>query len=160
MYKKIMVPLDGSELAECVLPHIKTIVKGATSPEVVIVQAVEPFSVPYGIGVSQFASLEEIKAFGVDQEAEAKKYLKKITARLKKAGIKARAEVIHGRACEALIDYANKNDIDLVIIATHGRSGISRWVWGSVAERLLRSICVPVLMVRAPGSVPDTQQRE
>jgi nucleotide-binding universal stress UspA family protein len=45
------------------------------------------------------------------------------------------------------------NDFDLIIIATHGRSGVSRWVWGSVAERILRSACVPVLMVRAPGCV-------
>jgi nucleotide-binding universal stress UspA family protein len=44
--------------------------------------------------------------------------------------------------------------VDLIIIATHGRSGVSRWVWGSVADRILRSSCVPVLMVRAPGCVP------
>ena len=47
-----------------------------------------------------------------------------------------------------------KNEVDLIAISTHGRSGISRWVWGSVADRVLRSACVPVLMVRAPGCVP------
>jgi nucleotide-binding universal stress UspA family protein len=154
MYKKIMVPLDGSKLAECVLPHLETIVKGCESPEVIVVQVVEPLSVPYGREVAQFASLEQVKAFETHQKADAEKYLKEIVAPLKKTGVNARAEVIYGKAGEVLSDYATKNGVDLVLIATHGRSGVSRWVWGSVADRLLRSVCVPVLMVRAPGSVP------
>jgi nucleotide-binding universal stress UspA family protein len=59
-----------------------------------------------------------------------------------------------GKVAESIADYATKNGVDLIIIATHGRSGVSRWVWGSVADRVLRSACVPVLMVRAPGCVP------
>jgi len=154
MYKKIMVPLDGSKLAECVFPHLETIIKGCESPEVIVVQAVEPLSVPYGREVLQFTSLEQVKAFETHQKVEAEKYLKEIVARLEKTGVNVKADVIYGKAGESLSDYANKNDVDLVIIATHGRSGISRWVWGSVADRLVRSVCVPVLMVRAPGSVP------
>lgn len=154
MYKKIMVPLDGSKLAECVLPHLETIIKGCESPEVILVQAVEPISIPYGREISEFTSLEQVKAFETHQKVEAEKYLKEIVARLGKTGVNARADVIYGKAGEALSDYATKNDIDLVIIATHGRSGISRWVWGSVADRLARSTCAPVLLVRAPGCVP------
>jgi nucleotide-binding universal stress UspA family protein len=154
MYKKIMVPLDGSKLAECVFPHLETIIKGCESPEVIVVQAVEPLSVPYGREVLQFTSLEQVKAFETHQKVEAEKYLKEVVARLKKTGVNARADVIYGKAGESLSDYATKNDVDLVIIATHGRSGISRWVWGSVADRLVRSVCVPVLMVRAPACVP------
>jgi len=154
MYKKIMVPLDGSKLAECVFPHLETVIKGCESPEVIVVQAVEPLSVPYGREVSQFTSLEQVKAFETHQKTEAEKYLKEVVARLKKTGVNARADLIYGKADEALSDYANKNKVDLVIIATHGRSGISRWVLGSVADRLVRSVCGPVLMVRAPGSVP------
>jgi nucleotide-binding universal stress UspA family protein len=154
MYKKIMVPLDGSKLAECVFPHLETIVKGCKAAEVIIVQAVEPISVPYGREVSQFTSLEQVKAFETHQKVEAEKYLKEIVARLKKTGVNAKAEAIYGKAGEALSDYANKNEVDLVIIATHGRSGVSRWVWGSVADRLVRSVSAPVLMVRAPGCAP------
>jgi len=154
MYKKIMVPLDGSKLAECVFLHVETVIKGCESPEVIIVQAVEPFSIPYGREVSQFTSLEEVQAFETHQKVEAENYLKEIVARLLKAGINARAEVVYGKAAEALSDFASKNSVDLVVIATHGRSGIGRWVWGSVADRLLRSLCVPVLMVRAPGCTP------
>ncbi len=154
MYKRIMVPLDGSELAERVLPHLETVAKGCKSPEVIIVQAVEPLSVPYGREVAQFTSLEQVKAFETHQKVEAEKYLKKIVAHLKKTGVNARADLVYGKAGEALSDYVAKNKIDLVIIATHGRSGVSRWVWGSVADRLIRSINVPVLMVRASEGMP------
>ena len=154
MYKKIMVPLDGSKLAECVFPHLETIVKGCKSAEVIIVQAVEPLSIPYGREVSQLTSLEQVKAFETHQKVEAEKYLKEMVARLKKTGVNAKADVVYGKASEALSDYANKHDIDLVIIATHGRAGVSRWVWGSVADRLVRSVSAPVLMVRAPGCAP------
>jgi nucleotide-binding universal stress UspA family protein len=118
------------------------------------VQAAESLSVPYGLEVLQFTSLKQVEAFETHQKVEAEKYLKKVVARLKKTGVNARAEVIYGKAGEALSDYANKNKVDLVIIATHGRSGISRWVLGSVADRLIHSARAPVLVVRAPGSVP------
>jgi len=154
MYKKIVVPLDGSELAECVFPHLETIVKGCQSPEVIVVRTVEPLTVPYGREVAQFTSLEQVEAFETHQKVDAEKYLKEVVARLKKNGVNARAEVVYGKAGESLGDYVTKNDVDLVIIATHGRSGVSRWVWGSVADRLLRSVSVPVLMVRAPGCAP------
>jgi nucleotide-binding universal stress UspA family protein len=149
MYKRIMVPLDGSKLAECVLPHLETVVKVSPSPEVIVVQAVEPLSVPYGREIAKFTSLEQVEAFETHQKAEAEKYLKGIVARLRKAGVNARADLVYGKAADALSDHATKNDVDLVIMATHGRSGISSWVWGSVAGRLIRSLRVPVLMVRA-----------
>jgi nucleotide-binding universal stress UspA family protein len=64
-------------------------------------------------------------------------------------------EVLFGKTAPSLAEYANKNKVDLVVIATHGRSGVSRWVMGSVADRLLRSLHTPVLMVRAPGCTPS-----
>ena len=77
--------------------------------------------------------------------------MKKVVDHFQKAGVNAMAKVISGKASEVLKDFAIKNGVDLVIIASHGRSGISRLVWGSVAESLLRSLCIPVLMARAPG---------
>ncbi len=154
MYKKIMVPLDGSELAECVFPHLELLLKGCESTEVVVVQAVEPFSVPYGREIGHFPSLEKVKEFETHQKTEAEIYLQGIAARLVRNGVNARGEVIYGKVNEALTDYVAGNAIDLIIIATHGRSGISRGVRGSVADHLLRSVCTPVLMIRAPGCVP------
>ncbi|HYB20519.1 MAG TPA: universal stress protein, partial [Thermodesulfobacteriota bacterium] len=79
---------------------------------------------------------------------------KDLVNRTKYDGARVESAVLHGRAADALAEFATKNRIDLIVIATHGRSGVSRWVWGSVADRILRSSCVPVLMVRAPGCVP------
>ena len=63
------------------------------------------------------------------------------------------SEVIIGKVTESLIDYASNNDVDLIIIATHGRGGISRWVRGSVADRILQTSSAPVLMIRAPRDI-------
>ena len=63
-------------------------------------------------------------------------------------------EVLEGKVAETLAHWAEQNGVDLIVIASHGRSGVSRWVMGSVADRVLRSACVPVLMIRAPGCVP------
>ncbi len=105
MYKKIMVPLDGSKLAECVFPHVETIAKASGSPEVLFVQAVEPLVIPYGIGETKLKSIEQLKAFEAHHKVDAEKYLKEIIARFKKAGINARAEVIYGKAAEVLSDF-------------------------------------------------------
>ncbi len=150
MYKKILVPLDGSKLAECVLPHVQTLAQGSNVKEIVFVRVVEPFY-PRGEFVIEESQQKKIEA---DHKAAAQEYLKNLTAGLKYDGIKISYEVLHGFVADTLAEYVNKNQIDLIVIATHGRSGVSRWVWGSVADRILRSSCVPVLMVRAPGCVP------
>jgi nucleotide-binding universal stress UspA family protein len=74
--------------------------------------------------------------------------------RSKFGGAKLQTEVMMGKPADSLAEYAEKNGVDLIVIATHGRSGVSRWVFGSVADRVMRSACVPVLMVRAPGCMP------
>jgi nucleotide-binding universal stress UspA family protein len=151
MYKKIMVPLDGSKLAECVFPHLDTILKGCYPTEVLFVQVVDPIAIPYGTETTKIKSIEDLKTFESHNKSDAEKYLKGIVDRYKQSGINAKGEVLFGKATEALKNFALKNGVDLVIIATHGRSGVSQLVWGSVAESLLRSLCLPVLMSRAPG---------
>jgi len=153
MYKKILVPLDGSELAECVLPHADSIAKGCGVQDVVFLRVVEPFHIPsgsYGTGLSE----EDIIRIDSDNKASAENYISQLVSQKKFNGAIIHSEIISGKAPEGIADYATKNNIDLIIIATHGRSGISHWVWGSVADRVLRSACVPVLMIRAPGCVP------
>ena len=154
MYNKIMVPLDGSELAECALSHLEAVAKGSPLAEVIIVQAVEPISIPYGLEVTKFANLEQVKEFQTHQNVAAEKYTQKVIARLGKVGVTAKAEIIFGKASEVLAEFATKNKVDLIIVATHGRLGISRRVWGSVADHLIRSISIPVLLVRAPKCGP------
>ena len=149
MYKKIMVPLDGSEVAECVLPHVEAFIKGFNTSDVILVRVVEPersYRGDYAVSTEMLAKRES------ETKSYAKDYLDKIGNRLKHEGAALHAEVIVGSVTESLANYAEKNDIDLILIATHGHSGITRWVRGSVADKILRSANVPVLMVRAPGT--------
>jgi nucleotide-binding universal stress UspA family protein len=84
----------------------------------------------------------------------AREYLDQLVGRVKLDGVEVQKQLITGRAADSIAEYATGNDIDLIAIATHGRSGVSRWAWGSVADRVLRSVCAPILMVRAPGCAP------
>ena len=162
MYQKIMVPLDGSELAECVLPHVESIAKGCSVPNVILVRVVEPALLPTGTlsdGGDVFTE-EDAKrirmATDSAQKATAESYLDQMVSRLSSEGVNVKAEVLVGKAAETLAEYAEKNDVDLIVMATHGRSGVTRWVRGSVAEKILRSSKIPVLMVRAPGTEEGT----
>ena len=157
MYKNILVPLDGSELAECVLPHVESIAKGCETQNVVFLRVAEPLHMPGGVRGIYFSD-EDIKRADSENRAAAENYLKNLVNRTKYNNVKVQSEVIIGKvyksAAEDVADYATKNEVDLIVIATHGRSGVSRWAWGSVADRILRSACVPVMMIRAPGCIP------
>jgi nucleotide-binding universal stress UspA family protein len=152
MYQKIVAPLDGSELAECVLPHVGAIGKGCEVRDVILIRVIEPLDIPTRGGLA--FSKDDRNQMEAERRSEAEKYLKQVVARLKKKGLIVRSEILEGKVAEAIAEYAKNNKVDLIVIATHGRSGLSRWYWGSVADRILRSVCVPVLMVRAPGCVP------
>jgi nucleotide-binding universal stress UspA family protein len=80
--------------------------------------------------------------------------LKKMVASTRLGGVVLSYEVLEGKVADTLAQWAEKNGVGLIIIASHGRSGVSRWIMGSVADRIMRSACVPVLMVRAPGCFP------
>ena len=154
MYEKIMVPLDGSELAECVLPHVEGLIKGCHVSNVVFVRVVEPITAPVGIG-NVYIGREESRERESTRKSAVKDYLdylNQIVDGLKHEGTELHSEVLVGRVADSLADYTEKNDIDLILIATHGRSGVTRWVRGSVADKILRYSNVPVLMVRAPGT--------
>ncbi len=158
MYNKILVPLDGSELAECVLPHVASIVGGCGVKNVAFVRVAEPLVIANaggGDGDGHLLTAKDLERMETASRTAAEQYLSKLAGRVRYDGVNIKSEVlIGGRTADVIADYAAKSEVDLIIIATHGRSGVSRWVWGSVADRILRSACVPVLMVRAPGCVP------
>jgi nucleotide-binding universal stress UspA family protein len=152
MYNTILVPLDGSKLAECVLPHVETLVKGSQAKRVIFARVVEPFRPPTS---DYIFSDDQIKKVDKENKAYAEKYLKETVGQAKYGSdVRVETTVLYGNVTDALAEFANKNEADIIVIATHGRSGVSKWVWGGVADRILRSSCVPVLMVRAPGCVP------
>jgi len=155
MYKKIMVPLDGSKIAECVLPHVHVFVTDCQVEKIIFVRVIEPISTSFSdISTSGNPKVYEAihkNAELIEEERKlaAENYLKEVIHRFKKNRVKYKIEVLFGKVAERLVDYIDSSSIDLVLIATHGRSGISRWVRGSVADKVLRSSKAPVLMVRA-----------
>jgi len=150
MYKKIMVPLDGSELAECVLPHVEAFLEGCQVNHFVFVRVVEPAAAFYSGDYP--ISPEVMQERETAGEKIASDYLDQIVSRLEHSSAELFSEVLIGNIADSLADYSENNEFDLILIATHGRSGVNRWVRGSIADKVLRSSRIPVLMVRAPGS--------
>ena len=149
MYKKILVPLDGSPEAECVIPHLETIAKTGVK-DIELISVVEPIEIPTRGRIA--LSEDDLKQITLELKSETHKYLDQVAKRLTRAGIKVHPIILTGKPAESLIHYIDSNDIDLVIMATHGRSGITRLFWGSIAEKVLRSVNVPVLLVKNPDS--------
>ena len=146
MYKKILVPLDGSVLAEKALPHATALAKG-TGAQVTLVTVVQ-----LTLGVAG-AKLEAMPEYAAERRAaltgEAVIYLQKVQQDLADQGVVAKPVALEGDVASEIINYAEKNDFDLIAMATHGRSGIKRFVMGSVAEKVMRSAVKPVLLIRA-----------
>jgi len=159
MYKKVMVPLDGSKLAECVLPHVDAFITGCQVETIIFVRVIETTpthftSLSGNTSHETFDKIQEnAKKIEAERKSSAAEYLREVAKKLKHSKVDLKTEVLVGRVADNLADYSETNGIDLILIATHGRSGISRWVRGSVADRVLRSACVPVLMVRADGTM-------
>ena len=150
MYKKIMVPLDGSELAECVLPHVEAFIEGCHVNHFVFVRVVEPAAAFYSgdYPISPEVMMERETA----GEKIARDYLDQIVSRLEHESTELYSEVLVGNVSDSLADFSEINKFDLILIATHGRSGVNRWVRGSIADKVLRSSNIPVLMIRTPDS--------
>jgi nucleotide-binding universal stress UspA family protein len=145
MYQKILVPLDGSELAECSLEHVSAIASGCDVSEVILIRVLEPVS-----GVSELAARmpdEWLKKVEKEHKASVKGYLARIAKKLKADNIKVQAVVVEGNAADSILEYAIKNDVDLIVMSTHGRSGLARWAFGSVADRVVLHSHTPVLII-------------
>jgi nucleotide-binding universal stress UspA family protein len=97
-------------------------------------------------------SPEVMKERETTGERIARDYLDQIVSRLKHKSSDLHSAVLIGNVADSLADFSENNDFDLILIATHGRSGVNRWVRGSIADKVLRSSNIPVLMVRSPGS--------
>ncbi len=154
--RTILVPLDGSELAESVFPHVEAVAKqrGAELVDVVLLRVYEHPIIPSDYPPTMPLSWEE----HVEQEMAkgrqaSEQYLAKVEKRFKDVGLRVRSEVLVGKTlggnpADEIIDHANRNPFNLIVMATHGRSGLSRWAYGSVAEKVLLGASSPILVVR------------
>lgn len=136
MYDKILIPLDGSTVAECIVSEIEDLAPGIGA-EVILLEVLSE------AGVLPTTAHQEYN--------EAKQYLDAIVQKLESQGVKASATIRYGKPAEEIVDYARSNDVDLIAMSTHGRSGVSRWVFGSVAEKVLRGTSLSILLCRAAG---------
>lgn len=155
MYRQIIVPLDGSDTAEQVLPYVKDLVQGRTVTIHLI--SIAPLSAASTSGASlrmyplvvSRADLE-LHAQERDRIEEAlRNYLNGVAIDLAHGNVTANVEVRFGEPAEEIIAYGEDIRADLIAMCTHGRTGLARWAYGSVAEKVLRHSSCPVLLVRA-----------
>ena len=150
MFKKILVCLDGSELAEQILPYAVAEAL-CFEAKLVLFQVVhEPVAFSPGIPGAGAAPIQTDAMLKEAKKAlnEARDYLEKIAAPLRKKGIEVDAVSILGRAGQAILSYADSNNVTMIAIATHGRRGLDRGVFGSVADHVLRESGLPMLVIR------------
>ena len=146
MFKQIMVPLDGSELAERALPSARRLA-AAAGATLRLVRAVEPPPAPARL----YSPINLYDTYMADELRTARAYLEAARARIAADGADVEVRVLTGGPLYALPHYERRAGIDLVVMCSHGHSGPTRIILGSVADHLLRHGEAPVLLVRAEG---------
>jgi nucleotide-binding universal stress UspA family protein len=142
MYRRIALALDGSPMAEQAIPHAIAQAQRFEA-ELVLLRAVEPF--PHVSGLSQ-AELAKVRRHTNDWAFE---YLDNLACDIRQHGVSVGTAVVEAQPSAGILQYVESNAVDLIVICTRGRSGFSRWLMGSVADRVVRGATVPVLLVRA-----------
>ncbi len=153
MYERILVPLDGSKIGEAALPYIEELVSKLTQlqkVEITLFQVVS--SLTHYVVAGEVAAPVPYTEIEMEQiKKKAIGYLDKIGEGLRSKGAIVKCKVGVGKASEEIIKATDETNADLVAMSTHGRSGLSRWAFGSVTDKVLRQGGnIPVLMVRAP----------
>jgi nucleotide-binding universal stress UspA family protein len=146
MFKKILVPLDGSKLAERALePALKLACQQQGSEVILLsVPVYRDILVPGAGGFDMLLPDQSLEKFRADVET----YLAEVKMAWKHYNTRLRTMVIDGDVASAIVDTAEAQDVDLIVMTTHGYSGFSRWLLGSITERVLRSAPCPVLALR------------
>ena len=145
MYNYILVPLDGSERAEAILPHVEELAKRYDA-QVILMQVVE--TVPLHAGPEGAAVALEQQELERNTE-QALSYLTTLLEEFRAKDIEARTSVYYGPVVQAIIRAAKCESADLIAMASHGRSGMSQVFYGSVAVGVLHRVDRPLLLVRS-----------
>jgi nucleotide-binding universal stress UspA family protein len=141
MFTRILVPLDRSSLAECVLPHAIALARALESKLILLhVMTVSD-------GSDRLRAVDPLEWHL--RRAEAESYLQAVCARLQEAGVPCEAHVNDGDAAELIVDFAHENEIDLVLMASHGQSGLSGWNVSSVVQKVIMRTRASIMIVRA-----------
>lgn len=142
MYKRILLPLDGSPLAEQALPDAIAIAK-CFQAELVLFRVTIPLPRPPTTTEAALRRAEKSTAVFIREDLE------RVAASVQEQGIPAQIVIVEGRPHFQIIQYSETNQIDMIVMCSRGQSGLSRWMIGSVSDRVMRGANVPVLLVRA-----------
>jgi nucleotide-binding universal stress UspA family protein len=140
---RILVPLDGSLLAELALAEALALSK-LPNTEVTFLQVVPPIEDVITIGLQEITLDQQWDL----QKEQALRYLRTIAARPEWRGVQANVAVEMGKPAETILAFAEKHGVDRIVMSTHGRTGLGRWVFGSVADKILRAADTTVVLVR------------
>ena len=150
MYKRILLPLDGSPMAEQALPHAAALAEHFQA-ELILLKVLVPLSsnlnLPPGAVKTAEAATRELVG----------EYLDRVAASVQEKGLSITTVSKTGRPHEEIIRFAETEPVDIIVICTRGQSGLSRWLMGSVADRVARGVSIPVLLVRASKDSYDTE---
>lgn len=157
VYERILVPLDGSKIGEAALPYVEDLIS-KLSPEVKA--EVTLFQVISSLTHYVIAGEASARIPYTEKEIEQIRrsvinYLNKAAEGLRKKGGIVKVKVGIGNAAEEIIKAADEINADLIAMSTHGRSGLSRWAFGSITDRLLHRTKVPLLVVRVPREAEE-----
>lgn len=149
MYNRILVPLDGSKLAEQALPHA-AVHAAQFGAEIVLLKVLEPLPEPSMAGRGAVRSAE------TETARLALAYLEGVASGLREQGLPTKTATSEGKPYWEIVRFAEESGTDLIVMTTRGYSGLSRWLLGSVADRVVRGAAVPVLLVQARGETEGT----
>ena len=141
MFKTILVPLDGSQLADCVLPHVVAIARPFDS-EITLLRMLEKTQA----GTS--AQLFDLVNWQINK-TRATLYLEKIKARIQREKTRVQTTVIEGLVADGITEYAHSHGIKLIVLSSHGRNGLTRWGISSITQKIIMSAQTSLLIVRA-----------
>ena len=183
-YNKVIVPLDGSKLAESVLPHVEKIAKGCAIPQVILVTVTEPVRVktPVGERVEQLpakyqapilyygnvssggiggvvipGSIRDLPVTIGKMAKTGYNYLTRIAEQLQDSGIQVSVALLIGNVAEEITHFAEEEKADLIIMASRGRMSLRRWDVGNAAAKVFRSTDIPILLVKPPAGFKETK---
>ena len=157
MLKKILVPLDGSKLAEKALPYAVSLAEKYEAT-LVLVWVLQPYPPPVAVDYGGVTTPIAIDSIMTQAEDEASAYLAQLQEQYRQQNIPTRTVILKGYSvAEAIIDLARQERVDVIVKTTHGRSGLSRWLFGNVATKVLQKAPCPVFMVRVSGYDQDNK---
>jgi nucleotide-binding universal stress UspA family protein len=145
MYEHILLTLDGSPLAEQAVPHA-VIHAEYFGAELTLLKVLPPLHREPGGSLAATRRAEETT------EDMAQEYLESVAAPIRERGISVEVVIINGRPYEEIVRFAEEKQVKLLVMSTRGHSGVSRWLLGSIVDRVVRGATVPVLLVHAHES--------